>query len=48
MSAHRDVQEASALGVQGIHWKPFDLLVLLDTVERLLLLPPYTTTSRSP
>jgi two-component system chemotaxis response regulator CheY len=36
MSAHRDAQNASALGVNSILSKPFDVDVLLDTVKRLL------------
>jgi DNA-binding NtrC family response regulator len=39
MSAHRDAQNASALGVKSILSKPFDVDALLDTVGRLLQMP---------
>ena len=41
MSAHRDAQNASALGLGNILAKPFDADVLLDTVEHLLQCPPW-------
>jgi two-component system, chemotaxis family, chemotaxis protein CheY len=41
MSAHTNLQkDASALAVQGILPKPFDLDLLLNTVARLLQRPP--------